>query len=231
MAPTTAPAPPKPSYSFPTDQRFVFRTVDWKTYRAFIDLLVESHVRLTYDRGSLEFMTVSHQHEWLSKLIGRLIETLTEELNIPVKSGGSTTLDREELDRGLEPDQCYYLENEPKVRGRHDIDLDIDPPPDLAIEVEVTRSALNRSGVYAALGVPEVWRYDGETLHILRRNAAGKYVEVKRSPHFPHLDPIELLGFLNRRDGISETELVRSFRIWVREQLASWSLAGRASDG
>ena len=226
MAPTVAAAPPRPAYSIAPGQRFVLRTADWDSYRAFIDLLGQSHVRLTYDRGNLELMTVSYLHEWLKKLLGRFIEILSEELNLHLRSVGSTTLDRAELDRGLEPDQCYYLENEPKVRGRDEIDLNVDPPPDLAVEIEVSRSVLNRLSVYAALRIPEVWRFDGETLHILRLTAAGDYVEVNRSPHFPQLPPAELTAFLGRRHEMSETELVRSFRQWVREQIAGgWQVS------
>src|SRR5437867_7161744 len=94
----------------PKEQRFVLRNVDWAQYRAFAAALGEAHVRLTYDRGNLEFRTLSHGHERCSKLLGRLIETLTEELDVPRQSGGSTTFDREDLERGLEPDQCYYLD-------------------------------------------------------------------------------------------------------------------------
>jgi len=225
MTPADTLAPPRTSYIIPPGQRFVLRTADWNSYRAFIDLLGESHVRLTYDRGNLELMTLSHFHEWLSKLIGRLVEALTEELDLPLHSAGSTTLDREDLDRGLEPDQCYYLENEPRVRGRDQIDLRTDPPPDLAIEVEVSRTALNRLSIYAALGIPEVWRFDGETLHVLRLSESGTYEETERSPHFPFLPLSEVIAVIGRRHEMSETSLLRSFRAWVREQIpGGWQL-------
>ena len=201
-------------------QRFVLRPTNWVSYRAIADLLGEIHVRLTYDRGRMEFMTLSNLHERLKKLIGRLIEALTEEMNIPLRSAGSTTLNREDLDRGVEPDQCYYLENEPRMRRRDEIDLTRDPPPDLAIEVEVTRSALNRMGIFAALGIPEIWRFDGATLHVHLRTPEGTYVETERSPHFPFLSLTEIVSFIGRRHEMSETELVRSFRAWVRAQIA-----------
>src|SRR5271169_1204494 len=93
------------------EQRFLMRNVEWERYRGFADFVGELHVRLTYDRGNLEFMTLSHGHERLSNLLGRFVEILTEELDRPIQSGGSTTFNREDLERGLEPDQCYYLDN------------------------------------------------------------------------------------------------------------------------
>ena len=201
-------------------QRFVMRNLDWPRYRALADVVGETHVRLTYDRGKLEFMTLSHGHERCSNLLGQFVEVLTEELDMPRQSGQSTTFDREDLDRGLEPDQCYYLTNEPLVRDKDEIDLTIDPPPDLAIEVEITRSAINRMAIYAALAVPEVWRFNGEALRVYNLDPEGKYVEVERSRYFPFLSLAEVAGFLQRRTQMDETSLVRSFRQWVREQIA-----------
>jgi Uma2 family endonuclease len=203
-----------------TEQRFVLRDADWQTYQHFLEALGERPIRVTYDRGRLELMTLSHGHERTSNLLGRLVETLTEELDIPMQSGGSTTFNREDLDRGLEADQCYYLEHEPEVREKDEIDLTVDPPPDLAIEIDVSRSSLNRLGIYAALGVPEVWRFDGERLLVYQLRAEGEYVVSPRSKHFPFLPMEELVRFLQRRTEMSETSLVRAFRVWVREQIA-----------
>src|SRR5207248_8848460 len=146
-------------------------------------------IQLTYDEGRLEIMTLSPQHEILKKFIGRLIEQLTLELDIPIKSLGSTTIARKDLERGLEPDECYYIGRERLVRGRMKISFRKDPPPDLAVEVDVSRSSVSRQRVYAALGVPEMWRYDGE-LHVLHLQANGEYVERERSLSFPFL-PID----------------------------------------
>jgi Uma2 family endonuclease len=203
------------------EQRFVLRGADWQTYQGILKALGERPVRVTYDRGRLELMTLSHGHERCSKLLGRFVEALTEELDLPIQSGGSTTLSREDLDRGLEPDQCYYLESEPLVRDKDEIDLTTDPPPDLAIEVDVTRSSVSRLGIYAALGVPEVWRFDGETLRVYLRGADGQYTATDRSRHFPFLSLPQVVAFLQQRTQLNETSLVRSFRTWVRELLAS----------
>jgi Uma2 family endonuclease len=204
----------------PSEQRFLLRCVDWPRYKAVANSLGERSVRLTYDGRNLEIKTVSRLHEWINKILGRFVETLTEELNIPLSSAGSTTFDREDVNHALEPDQCYYLGNEARVRHKDDIDLTIDPPPDLAIEIEVSRSAINRLAIYAAFRVSEVWRCDGETIKSYHLGADGEYVESDKSLHFPFLPLQELVIFLQRRTQMSETELVRSFRTWVREQAA-----------
>jgi Uma2 family endonuclease len=204
----------------PEQQRFVLDDVRWSEYVGMADSLGERPVRLNYDRGRLEFMTLSHGHERCSNLLGRVIETLTEELNLPVQSGGSTTFRREDVERGLEPDQCYYLTNEPLVRGKDDLDLAIDPPPDLAVEMEVSRSVVDRMGIYASFGVPELWRSDGSSLQVLQLHADGRYVVAERSRFFPMLDVAEVEKLLAKRMEMDETRLVRSFRAWVREQIA-----------
>lgn len=203
-----------------SSQRFIFRDADWPMYMGFLKALGERHVRLTYDRGRMELMTLSHRHEHSRSLLGRFVEVLTEELNLPMRSSGGTTLNREDLDQGLEPDESYYIENEPLVREKDEINLDIDPPPDLAMEIEVSRSALNRMGIYAAMKVPEVWRYDGEKILVYQLGADGQYIRVERSPHFPFLPINEVEAFLKRRTEMDETSLVRAFRQWVREQIA-----------
>lgn len=204
----------------PPEQRFLLRNIAWDQYRAFADALGEAHVRLTYDNGILELMTLSYAHERQHKLLGRLVEVLTEELNRPMQSGGSTTFNREDLKRGIEPDQCYYLDNEPLVREKEEIDLSVDPPPDLTIEVEVTRSCLDRMALFAALRIPEVWRYDGEHLHIHLLMEDGTYAESERSRHFPFLPITELEAFLRRRTEMDETSLIKLFRQWVRDEIA-----------
>jgi Uma2 family endonuclease len=203
----------------PSGQRLVLRDIDWPTYRTIADALKGRHVRLTYDRGTLEFMTISHPHGNLSRLLGRLIVVLTEELGMPVQSCGDMPCDREDLERALEPDESYYLRNEPLVRGKEEIDLTTDPPPDLAVEIDVTRNSRRRLGVYAALGVPEVWRFDGEALEVHRLGPGGQYTVSDTSGHFPQVPVQELAAFLRQRTQADENSLVRSFRDWVRQQV------------
>ena len=204
----------------PAEQRLLLSCIDWPSYLTFGDLLDERHVRLTYDRGELEFMTLSPEHERAKKLLARLLEALTDEMDIDVAGFGSMTFRREDLERGLEPDECYWIAHEPGIRGRNEIDLARDPPPDLVIEIEISRSALNRMGLYAAMGVPEVWRFDGQTLRFCLLATNGRYAESEQSQALPFLSAAALAPFLAQSAVLSETKLIRAFRAWVREQAA-----------
>ena len=166
-------------------------------------------------------MSVSRKHERGKKRLGRFVETLTEELEIDIASGGSMTCRNEELLRALEPDECYWIVHEPDVRDLDEIDLERDPPPDLTLEIEISRSMLNRMAIYAALKVPEVWRWDGENLTVHLLSSRGTYRVSKTSKAFPFLPLAEFANFLTR-ESVSETKLVRSFRAWVRENRAAW---------
>ena len=196
----------------------VLHDVSWSTYQALLhDLGDDPGKRLTYDQGNLEIMVPLPPHEDYKKRIGRLVETTTEELAIEIRSLGSTTWNRRDLQQGLEPDQCYYIQNEGRVRGKDDLDLTVDPPPDLAIEVDNTYSSLNRLAIYAALGVPEVWRFDGETLTLYRLEE-GRYEIQETSTALPLLSQADILRFLQASQTMGETSWVRSFRQWVREK-------------
>jgi len=141
---------------------------------------------------------------------------MTEVLAIPISSAGSTTLKAEWEERGLEADESYYIANESRVRGRDEIDLRVDPPPDLAIEVDISSSSLDQLSIYADLGVPEVWLYDGSLLKVHQLQSDGKYVQQARSPAFPFLPLEEIERFLARRNDTDETTWIRSFRAWVK---------------
>ena len=193
--------------------------VTWSTYEALLAETDRSGTRFTYDRGMLEIMSPSEQHERFKKLIGRMIETLTEELGIPIRSAGSTTWKSEIKQQGLEPDECYYLANEPRVRGRREADLSVDPPPDLALEVEITSRWIDKMHIYANLGIPEVWRYDGKTLRTEQLQSDGSYLPQSRSTALPLMPLTELGRFLDRRDTTDETSWIRSFRQWVKANL------------
>jgi Uma2 family endonuclease len=205
--------------TLPDRQYLLLHDVSWDDFRHF-ERMVDDQPghRLTYDRGRLEYMTLSHLHESVKMLIHDLLVILCDEFDSPRKNGGSTTFRREDLDRGLEPDQCYYLENEPLVRGKNVLDLTVDPPPDLAIEVEITRSALDRLGILAALGVPEVWRVDDEHVRFLRLNHSGEYEEHAESWHFSGISSEGIAAFVRKREELDERTLAKSFREWVRTQ-------------
>ena len=198
------------------ENRVVLSNISWSTFEALLAETDRRGTRFTYDRGDLEMMSPSREHERIKRLIGRMIETATLELGIPISSGGSTTLKSQLKQRGVEPDECYYVANEPRVRGKDDFDLAVDPPPDLAIEVDLTSSSLDQLGIYAALGVPELWLCDGSAIRAYHLQPDGTYAEQPGSLSFPFLPLAELLRFLAQRNDADETTWTRSFRDWVR---------------
>ncbi len=200
----------------------VLHGIDWPTYRRLLRVFENrSGVRLAYDRGALEIRSPLLEHEGPADLLGRFVVVLTEELDIGVKAGGTVTLRRRRYRRGLEPDRCWWIANEPLMRGRQHLDLRRDPPPDLAIECDVTSSSLNRMGIYAAMAVPEVWRFDGSTLTFQILQANGCYVESPTSRSFPFLTPTDLTTHLVLAATTEENAVVRQFRDWVRQKIAS----------
>lgn len=194
----------------------IIRNANWRLYRSFVEEIGDGNVRVTYSKGVMEIMSPLPEHERIKKLIGRLLELMTFELDIPVASFGSTTYSDEAIDKGLEPDECYYIEHEAHVRGKNRIDLKVDPPPDLAVEVDISYRALKRNAIYAGLGVPEVWTHaDGRTTcEVL--GAEGTYATVEFSRSFPFLRVAELDRFLAMIPAVDENTMLRAFREWVR---------------
>src|SRR5256885_12262024 len=177
---TVALQPPNRLPEVPSEGGLILSNISWETYELLLQDVERQNLRLTYDDGRLSIVSPLSKHENAKKLIAGMVEQLALELNIPMRRLGSTTWKRKDRRKGLEADECYYVQHELQVRGRHDIDLTRDPPPDLAIEVEITHHPLDRPSVYAALGVPEIWRYDGLhlTAHVLDQ---GQYRPVGRS--------------------------------------------------
>jgi Uma2 family endonuclease len=193
--------------------------ISWETYDAILDECEDRRLRHTYDRGSLEVMTRSGEHEVSKSLLGLFVVTLAEELNRPLYLGGEMTLRRQDLDRGLEADQCYWIANEPKVRGKTKIDLSQDPPPDLFIEIEVSRNVLDRIGLAEALRIPEVWRFDGIDVHVGLLQVDGEYQWGAHSPTFPTIRIHEIADFLRLARTTEHLSVLRAFRTWVRGQI------------
>ncbi|NEQ45744.1 MAG: Uma2 family endonuclease [Leptolyngbya sp. SIOISBB] len=199
----------------------VLHGVHWATYQALIhDLEAEPNKRLTYSQGTLEIMVPLPPHERYKSLMGRLVEVTTEETVTEIASLGSTTWSREDLQKGLEADECFYIQNEQAVRNKDVIDLTVDPPPDLAIEVDNTQSSLNRLEIYAAIEVPEVWRFDGKLMTIYRL-IEGQYQPQEVSAALPLLKRADILQFLQKSQTMGETTWVREFRQWVRRQISA----------
>jgi Uma2 family endonuclease len=203
-------APEKPQ------EHIVLQAISWETYESILREIGCSHYRLTYDDGDLEIMTLSFGHENAGRWLGRLIFFLALELQMALCTGGATTLKRSLRKKGLEPDECFWIAHEKRMRGKKEWDAASDPPPDLAVEIDVTSSSLDRLGIYAALRVPEIWRYDGELLKVLVLGPGGKYKEKAKSPTFPWLPLTEFAGFVRKLGSEDEVRLVQQFTEWLR---------------
>ncbi|MBV9124016.1 MAG: Uma2 family endonuclease, partial [Planctomycetes bacterium] len=194
--------------------------IDWRTYSRLLKAFAERPgIRLVYDRGELEIMTPLLEHDDDSRFLGDLVFVLTEEYGLPLKRGGSTTLRRRLRRRGIEADECFWIANAHRMAGRRRLDLRTDPPPDLAIEVDVTHSTLDRLAIYAALGVPEIWRLAGDTLtfHVLTEEGAYQAVPASRS--FPQVTSRDLLNvLLQARQAGDENQVIQQFRAGVRQR-------------
>jgi Uma2 family endonuclease len=201
-----------------TNQRLILHGVSWATYQRLLDDFKDSHAaHFAYDRGVLEIMVLSTKHERPNRTLALLVEVLAEELNIDVQRLGSTTFTREDLDKGFEPDSCFYIQNEARVRGKDEIDLAVDPPPDLVIEIDITSPSLNKFPIYAQIGVPEVWRYDGRQVQIFTL-ANRQYTKVEQSTIFPPLSSAVATQFLEESTRLRSTAWLRRVREWARGQ-------------
>jgi len=210
--------------SIPTQQglsgekRITLHSLDWAAYQQMRDLLQErSGARFTYDRGKLEITMPSQPYERFAEIIGLFVRILVVEMGLKLMSLRSTTLDREDLERGAEPDNCDYIQNQPKVAGRK-ISLDADPPPDLVVEVDINHTDIDKNALYAAMGVPEFWRFDGQAWRIYQLQADA-YVELETSPTFPLVEKAKLYEFMAACE-LDEVEAELEFRSWVREAIA-----------
>lgn len=202
------------------EQRVILSNISWETFEQILKELGEKRViRLAYNNGLLEIMTPLGPHENNNRFIDDLVRAITDELNLNMKKFGSLTMKRSKKLKGAEPDSCYYLQNEPLVRSKQEIDLDKDPPPDLVLEIDMSSGSLDKLPIYAAIGVPELWRYDGNKLEVfVLQELDGEYEAVSKSPTFPWM-PMEVIPRFIRQSLVDgETATLRAFREWVREQ-------------
>jgi Uma2 family endonuclease len=201
----------------PPAQRVVIRGISWATYESLLaDHLDRSVPHFAYDRGVLEIVCPSTPHEKDNRTLAMLVEVVAEELGIDTLNVGSMTFKREDLQRGFEPDSSFYVANEERVRERVQIDLAVDPPPDLVVEIEVSHPSLDKLPIYAAIGVPEVWRVADGRVAVLRLGAAG-YAAADESGALPPLTAAALTGFLSESRVLPRTTWLRSLRDWVRQ--------------
>lgn len=202
----------------PPGQTVILENISWSEFEAILEDLGESRgSRIAYNQGKLEIMTPLPEHEVNKVYISNFVEILLEELDIEFCPLGSTTFKNQAMFKGIEPDSCFYIQHEAAVRGKNRLDLTVDPPPDLALEIDIT----NRSHpeIYESLGVPELWQYSqGELKFLLLFK--GKYIESQTSTNFPDFDLLNVIPqYLNQCRTEGRNKGVKAFRSWVREQL------------
>ena len=202
----------------PPGQTVVLENISWNEFEAILEDLGESRsARIAYDNGKLEIMTPLPEHGVNKEYISDFVKVLLEELDIEFCPLGSTTFKNQAMFKGIEPDSCFYIQNEPAVRGKYCLDLTVDPAPDLALEIDIT----NRSHpeIYHALGVRELWQYKrGELKFLLLANR--KYVESKTSANFPNFALLEVIPqYLTQCRTEGRNKGMKAFRNWVREQI------------
>jgi Uma2 family endonuclease len=205
------------------EQRVLLRNISWETYERLLDERGDSRVpRLAYDRGDLEIMSPSSEHESVAYFVALLVAVLAEEMRVNAYGVGSTTYRRGDIGRGFEPDASFYIRNEERIRGKPRIDLYVDPPPDLVIEVDITRPSLDKFPIYARLGVHEVWRYDGERMTILILEGSD-YAETTESIVLPPVTSSVLTDFIEKSKTARRTAWLKEVREWARENTGSSS--------
>lgn len=200
-------------------ERFVFEVADWRFYELILRKTGDRRVFVTFDGERLEVMSPSFRHDLSAERLAVLVRQVLNHVNVPSLGAGSFTLKKRKASRGLEPDRCFYIRSVNAIRGKQEVDLRSDPPPDLAIEVEISRRLLDRIDIYRRLGVPEVWCYDGNRLRVLRLGKEG-YDEVTRSPALPDLPPPEEVHRLVQQswdmDDLAWSKVVQQ---WLRDYL------------
>lgn len=213
---------PKAEVKLPAigEKRVILHGVDWHAYLQILDALPQQRgSRLTYDNGILEITMPLEDHEFSGRLIERFILTLIELYGKRVKTMGSTTMNYPQLKKGAEPDNAYYIQNQPVVKGRN-VDFTSDPPPDLVVEVDITHTDIHKNEFYASLGVPEFWRFNGRIWRIYQLQEQV-YVEVEQSPTFPQVDKQQLYDFLTLAKE-DEIEAVQVLREWWHSNIKTY---------
>ncbi len=196
----------------------MLNNVSWETYEKLLEDLADSSApRLTFDRGTLEIMSPTFEHERFNRLLASFVEEAAEDLDVEVENAGSTSFRRADLDRGFEPDSCFYIANAKRVLGKTTVNPPEDPPPDLVIEIDIdiTSGSVAKLPLHARVGVPEVWRYDGEILE-MQKLERGEYGPVEHSVSFPKLNAERLSKLLEKSKNSSRQEVIRALREWLR---------------
>ncbi|MBD2692251.1 Uma2 family endonuclease [Anabaena catenula] len=199
-------------------QQMLLKDISWQQLENILEEMGERRAaRISYSDGWLEIMVPLPEHEKDKELIGDLVKLLLDQLEIDFEPFGSTTLKNERMRQAVEPDTSFYIQNQAAVIGKNRIDLNIDPPPDLAIEIDIT--SRTRFDNYEILGVPELWRYKQQGLEIFLLQE-GKYVKSQSSPNFPNIPIVELVNeYVQQCLTIGRSQAMRNFRSWVKDNL------------
>ncbi|MEA5551556.1 Uma2 family endonuclease [Anabaena cylindrica UHCC 0172] len=202
--------------AIPAETRVLLENITWQTFKTMLAEMGSNRTnRITYDHGKIEIMTPQKPHENSNRLIEVFVGVLCEELGLEVNRVVSLTLTRDDLEYGAEPDSSYYIQNELLVREKENIDLAFDPPPDLVLEVEYSRPKIDKLKLYAAMGIPEFWRFNGTTLRIYTLTNE-QYSEIQISPTFAPIPVKEIPRFIEESKKIGQIAATRTFRTWVK---------------
>ena len=199
------------------EERVVLHHISWETFeRLLAEAGEQRHTHFHFWNNRLDIMSPLARHEGSNRFIDDLIRAIAEELNLNLRKLGSLTLKRRDRKAGGEPDSCYYIQNEPDVRHCQEIDLQTNPPPDLVLEIDITSPSDYRLPIYASLGVPELWKYDGRTLqyYMLQQD---RYIAVDCSPTFPWLPAEVVVEYIDKRLEMGEMQAIRAFKAWIQK--------------
>lgn len=204
-----------PAVMSPIQQRIILEGVSWHTYECLLADVGDSHaVRVAYDQGRLEIMAPSYAHEEINHPIARIVEIIATEMDIDFVNAGSTTFKRENLAHGFEPDTYFYIAHVAAIRGKTTIDLDVDPPPDLVLEIDITHPSLDKLPIYAAVKVPEVWRYRREQVVMYGLVGTG-YEMLDASVALPGLTGTDILHWLEASQQMTRAAWMRQVQAWA----------------
>jgi Uma2 family endonuclease len=193
-------------------QKVILDNISWGTYQRLMEERGDQpKPRYAYDRGRLEIMVTSYEHENLKHVIATLVELLAGELEMDIEAAASTTFQREDLAQGFEPDASFYIQHAARIRGQKQIDLDADPPPELVIEIDISHPSLKKFPIFAGLRIPEVWRYHKEALTIFRLRGESYHAQ-EASEVFPRLASIDLTRLIAEAQQMKRTEWLRNVR-------------------
>jgi Uma2 family endonuclease len=209
---------PELATQLPPDSTLVLRGVSWEDYEELLEAVGEARgLRISYDQGTLQIMTLGTEHENIADLIQDLVRLLSLRLQIKVLSFGSATMKKRGKRKGLESDGCFYVQTAAAIGKKLRLDFESDPPPDIALEVDLHHESLSKFPIYVAISIPEIWRYDGQSL-IIYHLQGGQYLPAETSLALPMLTSKTLTDFLARSQYEDQYDILLAFDKWLKDQ-------------